>query len=358
MDRYIVIMAGGVGSRFWPLSREKKPKQFIRVDGDQCMLVQTIERVCNVVSSENCFIVTNKDLLRITQDTIKDIMPIENIIEEPSRKNTAACIAYSTLLLKNKFGSGILSFIPADGYIEDNVNYVKALEKAYLAAKSTKNLITIGIRPTYPATGYGYIQCDRSKGNESYFKVKKFVEKPDLETAKKLCSSNDYLWNSGIVLGDMDTLINHFKQLLPNHYNLLSEAINQDMQGFSCTNAIEKAYQEVENISFDVSVLEKTSQIYTVRGEFDWDDMGSMEALSKTLKTDLKGNFIKGNYCGVDTSGCVIYSEENILVTSIGIDNMVIACTKDAIVVCPRDRVQEMKELVNELKNKGYDNFI
>lgn len=356
MDKYVVIMAGGVGSRFWPLSREKKPKQFISADGGKCMLIQTIERVLEVVPPENCFVITNRELQKITKDTIKNILPFSNIIEEPLRKNTATCIAYACLLLKQKYGEGYLSFIPADGYVKDNINYVKALENAYLAAESTKHIITIGINPTYPATGYGYIQVDMESSHEYASKVIKFIEKPDVNTAKKLIESDEYLWNSGIVLGDMDVLIDHIKQFLPEHYKKLSEAIlNLNNQYFN--HDIEMAYQEVENISFDVSVLEKSKKLDTVRGFFDWDDMGSMEALSKTLNKDLEGNSIKGKYLGLETSNCVIYSED-MLVTTIGIENMVIACTKDAMIVCPRDKVQDIKSLVNELKMNGYEDFI
>jgi mannose-1-phosphate guanylyltransferase len=356
VDKYVVIMAGGVGSRFWPLSREKKPKQFISADGGKCMLIQTIERVCQVVPPENCFIITNRTLQKISQETIKDIIPTSNIIEEPLRKNTATCIAYSCMLLKQKFGSGYLSFIPADGFVKDSNNYVKALENAYLAAERTKSIVTIGINPTYPATGYGYIQIDTANSLKKDSKVKKFIEKPDYETAEKFVTSNEYLWNSGIVLADMDVLIDHIRQFLPRHYSQLSEAILH-LNAESFKEDIKKAYHEVQNISFDVSVLEKSKNIYTVRGYFDWDDMGSMEALSITLNQDVKGNSVRGKHVGLDTSNCVIYSED-LLITTIGIEDMVVASTKDAIIVCPRNRVQDIKALVNELKIKGYEDFL
>lgn len=351
-------MAGGVGSRFWPLSRENKPKQFISVDGDKCMLIQTIERVCQVVPPENCFIITNQNLLKITQDTIQNIIPSTNIIEEPLRKNTAACIAYATILLKYKFGSGLLSFIPADAYVKDSTNYAKALETGFLAADETKNIVTIGIVPTYPATGYGYIQVDLAKSNQGFTSVKAFIEKPELKLAKKLISSNEYLWNSGIVLGDMDVLIDHFKLFLPSYHDKLLEAVsNLDTPNYS--QCIEKAYQDIQNVSFDVGVLEKSKKIYTVRGLFDWDDMGSMEALSKTLKKDFDKNFVKGNFFGIETRNCVIDSDsEDTLIATIGIDNLVIVRTKDVIMVCPRDRVQDIKSLVEDLKKNGYDDYI
>lgn len=356
MDSFVVIMAGGVGARFWPLSREKKPKQFISVDGGKCMLIQTIERVCQIIPPKNCFIITSRELSQITKDTVKDILPSSNIIEEPLRKNTATCIAYATLLLKQKFNTGLISFLPADGYVKDSDNYAKALKTGYIAAEKTKNIVTIGIKPMYPATGYGYIQADITEDKEEYFKVKRFIEKPKLEEAQRLVTLKEYFWNSGIVVGDMDVLIAHIKLFLPDHYKRLSEAIlNADASDLSLE--IEKAYEVVENISFDVAVLEKSEKIYTVKGIFDWDDMGSMEALSKTLDKDEKGNFVQGDFVGIETSDCVIYSD-GMLITAIGMKDMVITSTKDAIVICPRDRVQEIKSLVNELKVNGYEDFI
>lgn len=355
MDQYVVIMAGGVGSRFWPLSREKKPKQFLSADEGKCMLIQTIERVCEVVPPKNCFIITNKNLLDITQQTIKNIIPYSNIIEEPLRKNTAACIAYATLFLKQKFGSGLLSFIPADGYVKDKTNYVKALNNAYIAAERTKNIVTIGINPTFPSTGYGYIHIAMDDKEKNDARVLQFVEKPDLETAKGFVASKEYLWNSGIVLGDMDVLIDNIKLFIPNHYNKLAKAlINWGKDNYN--TEIEKAYQALENTSFDVGVLEKSSNIQTVKGWFDWNDIGSMDALSKTLPNDEKGNSIRGDYFGLETSNSVIYSE-GMLIATIGIDNMIVACTKDAIIVCPKDMAQDIKLLVQELKQNGYKDF-
>ncbi|MDF2941979.1 MAG: mannose-phosphate guanylyltransferase [Herbinix sp.] len=356
MDKYAVIMAGGVGSRLWPLSREAKPKQFISADDDKCMLIQTIERICEVVPAEKCFIITNKNLHDITLDTIKGFLPSSNIILEPTRKNTATCIAYASVFLKHKIGSGILSFIPADGYVKDNTNYRKALENAYLAAEITNNIVTIGINPTYPATEYGYIHADFSTCNENFTHVINFYEKPELENAKLYLDSGEYLWNSGIVLGDMNVIIDNIKRYLPDHFNKLSEAIvHLDNQDYDVI--IEKAYEEVQNISFDKGVLENSKQIYTVKGFFDWDDIGSLDSFSKTLSKDSSGNSIRGKHFGLETSDSVIYSDD-VLIATIGINNMIIASTKDAIIICPRDRAQEIKSLVEKLKQNGYEYFI
>lgn len=358
MEKFAVIMAGGSGTRLWPLSRETNPKQFISIDNGDCMLVQTIERMCKVVTADRCYIIINKNLLDITRDTIKDLIPYSNIILEPEKKNTAACIAFATLLLKKKFGEGILCFVPADGYVKDCKGYKNAIELAYNAAEMTKNLVIVGITPTYPSTGYGYIQIDKdSDSGDGILTVLKFIEKPDLETAQKLISSGEFLWNGGILVGSMQAIIDSIKAFLPEHDRRLSEAIKHVDEETDNTY-IENAYNETQNISFDVGVLEKSKCIYVIRGLFDWDDIGSIDALSKTLNSDAMGNSIKGRHLGANTTNSVIVGGEDILITTIGLDNMIIASTREAILVCPRNKAQDIKALVEKLKLNGYANLL
>lgn len=357
MEKYAVIMAGGSGTRLWPLSREAKPKQFISIDGGNCMLLQTIERLCEVVPPDKCFIITNRNLFDITWETVKDLIPQCNIILEPEKKNTAACIAFASLLLKKRFGEGLLCFVPADGYVKDNAGYKNAIELAYVAAESTGNLVVIGITPTYPSTGYGYIQIDTGTdtGN-GIFKVSHFIEKPDFETAEKLVASGEFFWNGGILAGRMDTITNSIKTFLPVHFNKLSESVKHlDEEDFN--TYIENAYCKIENISFDIGVLEKSKNISIVKGYFDWDDIGSIDALSKALNSDVMGNSVKGRHLGIDTRNSVIYGDE-VLIATIGINNIIVASTKDAIIVCSRDKSQDVKALVEMLKLNGYGNFV
>jgi mannose-1-phosphate guanylyltransferase len=356
LEKYVVVMAGGTGSRLWPLSREKKPKQFISVKYDKSMLIQTIERVCEIVPAENCFIITNKGLFDITKKAVGDLIPLSNIILEPKRKNTAACIAYASLLLKERLGTGLLCFVPADGYVKNHTDYKSAVEQAYLAAGNTNGLVVIGISPSYPATGYGYIQINPDMEIRNHaFRVNHFVEKPDLDTAKKFISSGDFLWNSGILLGSMDAIIESTKVFLPGHFRAISAAVKQ-IDGQELNSFIDKAYDEIPAISFDKGVLEKNDSIYAVKGNFDWDDIGSLDALSKTFFSDENGNAIQGRFLCVDTNNSVIYSD-GVLVSTIGLENMIIAATKDAILVCPKDRIQDVKSLVEKLKLNGFENL-
>ena len=222
MDRYAVVMAGGAGLRFWPLSRSSKPKQFISVDGNQCMLVQTIRRICGAVEPENCYIITNENLLDVTCETVKGLIPLSNIITEPMRRNTAACIAYAAMTIQEKCGPGALCFVPADGYVRDAESYREAVLRAFEMAERMAELVIIGIVPAYPATGYGYIHIDKEMKTS---RVYGFTEKPDAETAKNMIESGAYLWNGGILVGRSDVVVNSIETYLPGHFYPLDAAI-------------------------------------------------------------------------------------------------------------------------------------
>ncbi|MDF2987366.1 MAG: Nucleotidyl transferase [Eubacterium sp.] len=357
MERFVVIMAGGSGTRLWPISRENRPKQFIKVDDGSSMMVQTIERLCETVPAEHCFIITNQNLKSITRKTVKDLIPLENIILEPQKRNTAACIEYAARVLKKKYGEGLICFVPADGYVKDKKGYKEAINLAYDAAEKTKTLVVVGITPTYPATGYGYIQIDNDKGDDERLRiVQRFIEKPDLETAKKFFESGEFLWNGGILVGSIDAILDSIKKFLPEHDLKIGEAVRRSRR-FSSNRYMDDAYNKIQNISFDNGVLEKIDCIYVVKGLFDWDDIGSIDALSKTLNADEEGNIINGKHVGVDTSNSIIISEDT-LITTIGVNNLIVVNTNDAVIVCPRERAQDVKGLVELLKQKGYESLV
>ncbi len=357
MEKFVVIMAGGSGTRLWPLSKEKKPKQFISVDDGECMLVQTIHRVCRIVPPSNCFIVTNQSLVGLTREVVKDIIPYSNIIAEPQKKNTAACIAYTAMVLDRKLGDAILCFVPADGYVKDQQRYAEALNLAFRAAEEKESLVVIGINPLYPSTAYGYIKIATGKDpEEQILKVQKFTEKPNKDTAQTMFASGAYLWNGGILAGTSKTIINQIKQNLPQHFISISNAlVHEGSENFN--TYIANAYNEIQNISFDSAVLEKSNDIYVIRASFDWDDIGSIDTLSGTLQKDKDGNSWQGDYISLETTNSVIYAD-GILITVIGLDNMIVAGTNEALVVCPRGRAQEVKKLVEMLKKKGYEKFL
>lgn len=355
MNRYAVVMAGGAGLRLWPLSRQSKPKQFISADGDECMLVQTVRRLFGTVPPDNCLIITNEKLLDITRETLAGLIPLSNIITEPMRKNTAACIAYATMAIRERCGPGVFCFVPADGYVKETESYRQAILQAFEAAEQTQKLVVIGIVPEYPATAYGYIRVDKDP-DQAVSKVYGFTEKPNEEIAKSMIDSGEYLWNGGILLGLADVIIKNVELHLPGHFKPLNDAaLHLDEQDYP--ERLREAYSQLDDISFDYGVLEKTQGIYAVKGHFDWDDVGNLDALSRTLKHDENGNAVHGRHFGIDTNNNVIYSE-GILITTIGLHDMIVAATNDALIVCPRNKAQEIKPLVEKLGSSGLGEFM
>lgn len=367
MQKYAVLMAGGSGTRLWPLSRETNPKQFIRIEDGNSMLVHTIKRLCKVVQPEQCYIITNSLLTDNTRKIAGEYIPEMNIISEPERKNTAACIAYATLLLQKKYGEGILCFVPADGYVKDTDGYAEALRLAFDTAERTNSMVIVGVKPFYPATGYGYIHVEPITNTEvKVSRVLKFIEKPDLETAQELICSDDYLWNCGIVVGTMDAIVRGIKECIPDHYRLLSDALQEGGDGVpGCNDSsayisayIEKAYKEIQSVSFDIGVLEKCARsLYAVRASFDWDDIGSIDALAKILDQDSEGNQVKGRHIGINTTNSVIYGKD-VAICTIDMDNIIVVGTKDAVLVCPRNTSHKIKNLVDKLKQQGHADLL
>ncbi|MFD1772597.1 mannose-1-phosphate guanylyltransferase [Paenibacillus rhizophilus] len=357
MDKYAVIMAGGAGLRLWPLSREHKPKQFIGVEGMSSMLEQTIERITELIPPDNCFVITNKNYAEITCEALKNIIPLQNIILEPLRKNTGACISYAALLLERRFQASPVCFIPADSYVSNKQEYLKAIRQAYAESESSSGLTIIGVNPTYPATGYGYIKIDPSGQTDQtdprhISDVQQFKEKPDTATARAYVDSGHYLWNSGMVAGNLQAFKSGIQQHMPEHFKILSAALDQlDSPAFD--SLIEQAFSQLPEISFDNGVLEHSGSLKAIKGYFDWDDIGSLDALGKLVGYDESGNAVSGSYVGMDTNDSVIFSSD-ILVTSIGVSNMMIIKTKDVILVCPKERAQDVKAFVELLKRAGY----
>jgi len=358
MQRYAVIMAGGAGLRLWPLSRRNKPKQFLNAGSDKCMLVQTVERITEIIPADGCYIITNQFYENMTRDVLKGLVPISNIILEPLSQNTAACITYAVLLLRKKHENGIVCCIPADGYVSNRNAYNSALRTACEAAEINKELVVIGIKPTYPETGYGYIKADMNKYRDKgiVFPVIRFLEKPDINTAKEFVASGEYLWNSGIFIASMDVILNNIENYLPILFEKLS-AIVEIKENTNSTLALQQAYREIQAISFDQGVLEKCQDILMAYGDFDWNDIGNLDALGKTMDTDSQGNAVIGAHIGIETSNCVIYGNSSLIAT-VGLQNMIIVNTGDVLLICPKEKAQEIKYLTEVLQHSGYKKYL
>lgn len=347
-------MAGGGGTRFWPLSRKQTPKQLLNLSGKEIMVNETIDRLSQVTEKDKIFIVTNaSQVKKMKEVTAGRILP-ERILSEPSARNTSACIGYAAIEIIKKYGDGIMVITPSDAYIKNNREYAVVLRKAMKEAENTDNLITIGINPTFPATGYGYIHFKKT-GKEAE-RVIKFVEKPNLETAEKYVASGEYVWNSGIFVWKASVILNKFKEFLPDVYADLLKIAN----GFGTADEekiLNEVYPSIRSVSIDYGIMEKSSDIEVVPGEFGWNDVGSWDMLGVLHQSDSDGNIKVGNTLAIDTKDSIIYSSGK-LVATVGVDDVIIVETPDAIMVCSKDRAQDVKKIVDELKISGREELL
>ena len=347
MNLYAVIMAGGVGSRFWPRSKKKLPKQLLQIFGEQTMIQDTVMRLKGIIEDENIFVITNKEQ---KPEILKQLpqLPIENIIEEPFGRNTAACIGLGSIIIEKKAKDGVMIVLPADHIIRDADSFHKTIKRAAEFAYSSKGLITIGIKPTRPETGYGYIQIDETTVSENIFKVYTFAEKPNYATAVRFLESGDFFWNSGMFIWRADSILNEIEIFMPDLYENLN-AIKGDFGTHQFENTLTNVYGKLRNISIDYGIMEKSQKVYLTKGEFSWSDVGSWEEVYQLSEKNSSGNATVGNIYVDMTIDSYIYSP-NKFAAVIGADNLIVINTEDALLVCRRDQTQEVKKIVDYLK--------
>jgi mannose-1-phosphate guanylyltransferase len=352
-DTFAIIMAGGIGSRFWPLSSKDKPKQFIDILGTGKTLVQqTVERFKNICPMENIFIITGKEYFDIVHQQIPELCT-DNIICEPFRRNTAPCIAYATykIFLKSKKANIIVA--PSDHLILDSENFTACIIEGLDYVANNESLLTLGIIPNRPETGYGYIQRNDSVDNYPNIKnVKSFTEKPNIELARKFIESGDFLWNSGIFIWNVKTILEAYKEHLPNLVSLFKDGL-----GYINTNKeaefISNVYAETHAISIDYSILEKADNVCVLCADFGWSDLGTWKSFHEHSEKDKDDNVINSNNSLlIDTSNCIINipKEKNIVVQ--GMDNYIISEHDNTILICKRDNEDQIKSFSEKLKMK------
>jgi mannose-1-phosphate guanylyltransferase len=355
---YVAIMAGGIGSRFWPLSRVGYPKQFLDILGTGKTLVQqTFERFASFVPVENVYVVTANEYIGITREQLPQVPP-ENILGEPFRKNTAPCIAYISFKLQAKDPNGCLVVAPADHLILHEDRFRETCEEALKFVNHFNALITIGITPTYPNTGYGYIQHEDREATPSVFKVKTFTEKPNKELAETFISSGDFLWNSGIFIWKIKNGIAAFQKHLPEMYELFAGE-----EGKYNTPEekplIENIYPQCSNISIDFGVMEKADNVYVIPAAFGWSDLGTWNSAWENMDKDYLGNAVAGNKVIVfDANKCVVHVPDDKLVVLQGLEDFIVADTKDVLLICHKDKEQEIKEYVAEVKRNNGERYL
>lgn len=358
---YAVIMAGGVGARFWPRSREKTPKQLLEIVGSGTMIQNTVRRLDGFIDSKNIFVVTNKVQKASVIKQLPSIPP-QNIFGEPIGRNTAPCIGLAALFIRRLDPNGVMVILPSDHVIQMVEEFQRILRLAVNVAIESGHLITIGIKPTRPETGYGYIQfIDEDDSASKYFsqgvyKVKTFAEKPNYPTAEKFLQSGDFLWNSGIFIWRVDVILDEFKRLLPDLYDGLMK-IEQTLGTEKFHSTLEYVYGVVRGISIDYGVMEKAGSVYVIKGDFGWSDVGSWDEVSNISEKDENNNVVRGKVITRETSDSFIYSNDKLIVT-IGVNDLIIITTDDAVLVCRRGKSQDVREIVDYLKRKQMNDFL
>lgn len=351
---YVAIMAGGIGSRFWPMSRTNYPKQFLDILGTgKTLIQQTFERYNQLVPAENIFIVTSQEYVDLVKKQLPEL-PFDNILAEPSRKNTAPCIAYIAFKLYQRDPEALMMAAPADNLILDTSAFIETAKRALDFVSHINALVTIGIKPTYPNTGYGYIQHDGPEAAPGVHKVKTFTEKPNLELAKTFLASGDFLWNAGIFTWKVKTIVNAFEKFLPEMFEVF-HAERNNLNTPEERDAIERIYPQCTNISIDFGIMEKADNVYVIPASFAWSDLGTWNSAWENMEKDYFQNAVVGNYVMVvDAKNTMVHVPDNKLVLLQGLENYIVVDTKDVLLICKKDKEQEIKEYVAEIKrNKG-----
>jgi mannose-1-phosphate guanylyltransferase len=357
-NHYVAIMAGGIGSRFWPMSRTALPKQFLDVLNTGKTLVQwTYERYAKFIPAENIYIVTSEEYVDIVKTQLP-MLPIENILAEPSKKNTAPCIAYISFKLAQINPDAKCIVAPSDHLILEEDRFQAIALQALDFVEHIKALVTLGIQPTHPNTGYGYIQYEGLEVAKDVYKVKTFTEKPDLEIAKSFIESGDFLWNAGIFAWKISSILAAFEKYQPEMYELF----DQEKMHFNAPTenaAIQKIYPQCTNISIDIAIMEKANNVYVMPASFGWSDLGTWNSAYENMEKDYLGNAVASdNVIVIDATKCMVNSPKDKLVVLQGLDDFIVVDTKDVLLICSRDKEQSIKEYVAEVKRNKGDKYI
>ncbi|HCY77395.1 MAG TPA: mannose-1-phosphate guanylyltransferase [Ignavibacteriales bacterium] len=355
MKLFAVIMAGGVGSRFWPRSKKKTPKQLLKIFGDQTMIQATVNRLTGLVDKENIYVITNELQRPEVVNQLPEV-PLENIIEEPFGRNTAACIGLASVIIKAKEPDAITIVLPADHIIKDEEKFKHTLLNAARYANDSRGLVTIGITPTRPETGYGYIQINDKQVAENIFPVYTFAEKPNYATAVRFVESGDFLWNSGMFIWRTDVILDEIKNLMPDLYEGLV-SIEKSLTSSNFKEELKSVYAQLKKISIDYGIMEKSSKVFLTKGSFNWSDVGSWEEVYQLSEKNENGNATVGKVYTNMVNDSYVYSPDKITAV-IGVDNLIVIHHEDTVLICRRDKAQNVKEIVDYLKMNKMDEYL
>lgn len=354
-------MAGGRGQRFWPYSRFDTPKQLLSVTGGNSMIRDTINRLSSLISLSDIYVSTTEDLFHSIKTLLPEIDYL-NYILEPVGRDTAACIGLAAVVIAHRYKDPDTTMItlPVDHLIGDQEVFRQTLQFACQLARETENLITIGINPSRPETGYGYICMGEEvikSGNMSAYKVKEFTEKPNLDLAKKFIQKKNYLWNSGIFIWTCKAILEAIARELPALYQGLLK-IRENLGTLQRKEIVKQVFNKLEKISIDYAVMEKVTNRLVVKGNFKWDDVGSWTSMERIFPRNNEGNVVQGNYEGVDTKNCIIINDEGLTVT-IGLSDLVIVSAGKIKLIYPKDREGDLKKIIQKIsQNEKFKNYL
>jgi mannose-1-phosphate guanylyltransferase len=357
-NHYVAIMAGGIGSRFWPMSRTSYPKQFLDILNMGRTLIQgTYDRFSKFIPKENIYIVTAEEYVEIVKEQLPEL-PVANIVSEPSRKNTAPCIAYISYKLKMLNEKGSLICAPADHIILDEMAFTKVCLEALSFVNEHKALITLGIKPTHPNTGYGYIQFEQQPASDNVYKVKTFTEKPNAELARTFVSSGEFLWNAGIFVWQVNNIVKAFQKYQPE----LAEVFETHLAHYNTPKekeAIDKIYPQCTNVSIDYAIMEKADNVYIIPSSFGWSDLGTWNSAHENMEKDYLGNAVAGSdVMVIDAKDNMVHVPNHKLVLLQGMNDYIIVDTEDVLMICKKDKEQEIKQYVAEVKRNKGDKYL
>ncbi len=355
MELTALIMAGGEGKRFWPLSTKSNPKQFLELVGEKSLIRQTVDRILPLIPIENIYVVTGDIYADQTLEHLPDL-PKQNLILEPVGKNTAPCIAYGELKIKKTVGESITVVLPADHVIGDDRQFLKSISFAASVAQHQLQggkypLITLGITPRSPETGYGYIKTTKSEvaasGDFKAMRVDKFTEKPDLETAQSFLDQGGFYWNSGIFVWKTSSILTAFADIMPDWHNYFEE-ISNNVGVLSERDAVNKFFNAISGGSIDKLILEHSKNTVVIPINFPWSDIGSWYALDEYLRGNAEENLSKGEMMSIDSNGCLVFNGDKI-VALVGVEDLVVVESKGSILILNKKRSQDVKKVVEEL---------
>jgi len=352
-NRYAVIMAGGKGERFWPLSTSKRPKQVLSLVGGRPMLAQAVDRLKGFIPPERVIVITNASLVEVSREAAPEL-PAGNIIGEPFGRDTAAACALAAAIVKARCAEGSFCILTADHVMKDIPVFQQTLKEGFEQAESGERLVTIGIKPTFPSTGFGYIETGAdidSDGDIEFYKAERFVEKPDAETAQSYIDSGNFFWNSGMFIWSADTLLKSLGMYQPPLLEM-AEAMQKVVDSDQFDACLEEEYGKLDKISIDYAIMEKADNIVTACGTFGWYDVGSWPALEDHFEKDSGNNVVVGDGQLIDASGNIVVSEGR-LTALIGVEDLVVVQSENATLICPKERAQEVKAMVQLLEADG-----